>query len=71
MKVKFEWISFTVEPVYDEPILAITKNDKLIVFKDTKTFYGGDVSTVHSGWKRLVEKYNIKYWVYQSHLLAQ
>ncbi len=69
MEITFEWVSVNVEPDYDEPILVKTKNDKLIVFKDSKTFYGGDTSNVYSNWEFLVNKYNITHWVYQRYLL--
>ena len=60
------WNPITYEPgnIY-LPILAITKNDKLIVFKDTKTFLNGNPI---SGFSRLVKKYNIKWWVYQNYI---
>jgi hypothetical protein len=49
----------------DLPILAWTNNDKLVVFKDTKTWLNGDTKHPISDFKRLVEKYNIKFWAYQ------
>ena len=48
MEITFEWVSINVEPDYDESILVKTKNGKLMTFKDTKTFYGGDLSNVCS-----------------------
>ena len=43
-------------------ILAWANNDKLIVFKNTKSYvYGQPIS----GFNKLVEKYNIKFWAYQ------
>ena len=69
MEITFEWVSINVEPDYDEPILVKTKNGKLMTFKDTKTFYGGDLSNVCSDWSFLIYKYNITHWVYQRYLL--
>lgn len=66
---------FTWNPIIHEPgninlpILAITENDKLVVFKDTKTFLNGDTKHPISGFSRLVEKYNLKWWVYQSYII--
>ena len=40
-----------------------------MTFKDTKTFYGGDLSHVCSDWPFLIYKYNITHWVYQRYLL--
>ena len=69
MEITFEWVSINVEPDYDEPILVKTKNDKLMTFKNTKTFYGGDPSKFYSNWPFLVNEYNITHWVYQKELL--
>ena len=69
MEITFTWTPAYVVPDYNEPILVRTKNDKLIVFKDSKTFYGGDTSLIYSDWEFLVNKYNITHWVYQKELL--
>ena len=70
MKAQFEWYDASCEPInIDLPILAWTNNDKLVVFKDTKTWLNGDTKHPFSGFKRLVEKYNIKFWVYQNEVL--
>ncbi len=63
MTARFNWNPASWEPMnIDLPILAWTNNDKLVVFKNTKSYmYGEPVSD----FKRLVEKYNIKFWVYQ------
>ena len=53
----------------NEPILYCTKNNKLGTFKNTVGYYGGDVSTAHSDWEWLSEKYSVKYWTYQSEIL--
>ena len=67
MIVNFEWNPATYEPKdFNAPILAWTDNDKLVVFKDTKAYLNGDTKNPFSGFNRLVEKYNIKFWVYQS-----
>lgn len=66
MIAHFNWNPASWEPGnIDLPILAWTNNDKLVVFKDTKTWLNGDTKHPISGFKRLVEKYNIKFWVYQ------
>ena len=63
MTAHFNWNPASWAPMnIDLPILACTNNDKLVVFKDTKSYmYGKPVS----GFKKLVDKYNIKFWVYQ------
>ena len=64
MIARFNWNPVSWEPMnIDLPILAWTNNDKLVVFKNTKSYmYGKPVSDFN----RLVEKYNIKFWVYQN-----
>ena len=69
MEITFEWVPAYVVPDYNESILVRTKNNKLIAFKDSKTFYGGDTSLIYSDWEFLVNKYNITHWVYQRYLL--
>ena len=67
MTAHFNWNPASWEPMdIDSPILALTNNDKLVVFKDTKTWLNGDTKHPISDFKRLVEKYNIKFWVYQT-----
>ena len=62
----FIWLLASEEPTNIEaPILVWTENDKLMTFKDTKAFLNGDIKHPFSDWKRLVDKYHIKYWVYQ------
>ena len=51
------------------PILYCTTNNKLGTFKNTVGYYGGDVSTAHSDWEWLSNKYSVKYWTYQSEIL--
>lgn len=66
MTAHFNWYPVSWEPMnIDLPILAWTTNDKLVVFKDTKTWLNGDTKHPISGFNRLVEKYNIKFWAYQ------
>ena len=68
--ISFVWFNVTNEPIHiDKPIVCVTENDKLVVFKDTKTWLNGDTKHSFSGFKRLVEKYNIKYWAYQENLI--
>jgi len=63
----FEWNNESLEPEnIDEPILVCTKNNKLIAFKDTMSYKNGDLSKPISVWKWMVDKYKIKFWVYQS-----
>jgi len=67
MIAHFEWNPASCEPMdFNSPILAWTNNDKLVVFKDTKTWLNGDTKNPFSNWKWLREKYNIKFWVYQN-----
>ena len=69
MIARFEWnISSAIPGDINAPILAWTNNDKLVVFKNTKSYmYGPPVSD----FKRLVEKYNIKFWVYQAAVINE
>ena len=68
--VTFTWFNVTNEPIHiDKPIVCVTENDKLVVFKHTKTWLNGDTKHPFSGFKRLVDKYNIKYWAYQENLI--
>ena len=69
MKAQFIWNSASLEPTaIDEPILAWTNNDKLLVFKNTKSFINGNP---YSNWKWLSDKYNIKFWVYQFEVINE
>ena len=64
MKVEFEWKRTDIIPGdYQSPILCMTGNGKLMTLKDTSSSLGG------SNWSWYVEKYNIKYWCYQSELI--
>jgi hypothetical protein len=41
--ISFVWFNVTNEPIHiDKPIVCVTENDKLVVFKDTKTWLNGD-----------------------------
>ena len=72
MRANFQWNSVTLEPGdFNAPILAWTNNDKLVVFKDTKSCLNGDTKHPFSNWKWLVEKYNIKFWVYQTAVINE
>jgi len=67
MTAHFNWNPASWEPMnIDLPILVWTNNDKLVVFKDTKTWLNGDTKNPFSNWKWMVDKYNIKFWVYQT-----
>ena len=68
--VLFTWNSAKYPPEdFIEPVLVQTNKDRLLVFKDTMAFEGGDISKAHSGWDFLVRKYNIKYWIYQKNII--
>lgn len=68
--VSFNWISASIEPSSIElPVVCWTKNNKLMVLKNTYGFYNGDASNKHSDWDNLVNKYHIERWVYQEHLM--
>ena len=72
MTAHFNWNPASREPmIIDLPILAWTNNDKLVVFKDTKTWLNGDTKRPISDFKRLVEKYKIKFWVYQNAVINE
>ena len=61
------WNPATYEPDNIHiPILAITGNNKLVIFKNTKTFLNGDTNNPISGFSKLVKKYNIRLWIYQN-----
>ena len=66
MTAQFNWNPVSLTPInIDLPILALTNNDKLVVFKNSKSWLNGDVEHPFSNWKWMVDKYNIKFWVYQ------
>lgn len=56
----FEWNPAIWHPVEKNAVLCCTANGKLQTFKDIR----GD-------WRWYVDKYNIVYWIYQSHLLPE
>ena len=63
-EIKFIWNESNRGPYdIDRPILVQTENNKLMTFKDTKFFINKQPV---SHWQRLVDKYKIKYWCYQS-----
>ena len=67
LNTSFEWRMATEIPRdIEEPILCLTDNDKIMTFKNTKTLI--QPNTVESGFGHLVEKYKIKFWVYQKEL---
>ena len=60
------WNTSEDEPIdINAPVLIWTEKNRLMVLKDTKAFLGGDTSKIFSDWMNLVDKYKIKYWVYQ------
>lgn len=66
MTANFNWNPVSWTPMnIDLPILALTNNDKLVVFKNSKSWLNGDVQHPFSNWKWMVDKYNIKFWAYQ------
>lgn len=66
MTANFNWNPASWAPMnIDLPILALTNNDKLVVFKNSKSWLNGDVQHPFSNWKWMVDKYNIKFWAYQ------
>jgi len=56
---------------FNKPIIYITGNGKVGTFKNTADFLGGDETKKFSGFERLREKYNIKFWCYQKALTEQ
>lgn len=76
-KIEFEWIDAYDKPKdINEPIIALTKNNKLVVFKDTISRTVGPIDALgkityieSSNWDHLVYKYNIKSWNYQKKLI--
>jgi len=72
MIAHFNWNPASWEPGdIEASILAWTNNDKLVVFKNTKTWLNGDTKNPFSNWKWLREKYNIKFWVYQTAVINE
>ena len=70
IKSNFIWNPSSEEPTNIEAaVLVWTENNKLMTFKDTKTCLGGDIKNPFSGWNNLVDKYHIKYWVYQINVM--
>ena len=68
LNTSFEWRMATEIPRdIEEPILCLTDNGKLMTFKNTKTIIYPN--TTKSGFGHLVEKYKIRFWVYQKELL--
>lgn len=65
MKVEFEWREDIPEEI-EKPILALTGNGKMLVFKNT-SYYGKSESC----YKRLKEKYNVRCWAYQEELIKK
>ncbi len=52
----------------EEPVLCLTKNKKLLTFKDTISRAFGSPK-ITSDWKFLKEKYNIEWWTYQNEII--
>lgn len=68
LNTSFEWKLKSETPRdIEEPILCLTDNGKLMTFKNTKTLIWPN--KVESGFGHLVEKYKIRFWVYQKELL--
>ena len=69
IKKTLKWRDFYEEPLLvKEPVLYCTAKSKLGVLKNTLCYINGDTSKPFSGWKKLVEKYNIKYWTYSNEI---
>ena len=71
--VTFEWKSADIIPGdYESPVICLTNNGRMMALKDTMSRIVDHTQKsgfrVCSGWNRLVEKYNIKYWVWQTEL---
>ena len=56
----FDWTPTLYHPQPDTPIICVTANGKIQTFKG-----------IREPWERYVEKWNIVYWDYQSHLLPE
>ena len=74
MKAEFEWKTADIIPGdYESPVLCMTNNGKLMTLKNTMSHIVDHTQESGyrccSNWKWLVEKYNIRYWVWQSELL--
>lgn len=65
-EIKFIWNNAKDTPYdIDRPVLVQTENNKLMVFTNTRCNIKGQFV---SHWQRMVEKYKIKYWIYQSEI---
>lgn len=72
MTAHFNWNPASWAPMnIDLSILAWTNNDKLVVFKNSKSWLNGDVENSFSNWKWMVDKYKIKFWVYQYEVISK
>jgi len=76
-KVEFIWNdAYNIPKDWNEPVLALTKNKKLIVFKNTigrmiGSVINGEPEYVEkSDWRNLQYKYKIEYWTYQKNLIV-
>ena len=69
MKIQFEWKDANIEPIMDKPVVYLTEHNNIGSFKHTMTCLGGNWKEPFSGWKRLIDKYKIKFWVYKDELL--
>ena len=71
VEVTFKWRSTSEIPTNkDLPILCMTENKKLIVFKNTKCEYKcGGKPVVCSSFPGFVNDYKIKCWVYQYEII--
>ena len=61
----------TIPTDYNKAIVCMTENCKLMTFKNTLAFYGGDIKTAHSGYMSLKDKYKIKWWTYQDEIIKK
>ena len=72
MKTTIEWN--TVDKIPDpviEPIVCITRNNKVVVFKNTERRMWHQTGSwiSYSNFTRLVDKYKVVYWAYQKDLI--
>ena len=71
LMIIFKWNTIDKVPkLLNEPILCLTKNEKLCVFNNTEGMYKERNHFIkYSNFNRLAEKYKVKYWVYQKDLI--
>ena len=71
-KVYFEWNNADVIPDKSKPIICITKNNKLCLFRFENNKWRERWSwIVYGSFEKVVSHYGIKYWTYQNNIIIE